>query len=129
MNNASRYFHLLIAMSFFSSLFGCKKSSQAPSAKPVTSRYQFEQSENTACFSCRHVIKGSAPILYVTHDADDGGWQFLCGGDHTEEDAMIVCMGEVVKIDPSVNELHAIPEGTGATRETRGGAWKTFKRR
>ena len=123
-----RPFTLLIAMGIFSSLFGCKKPFDTSASNSDSSRYQFEQPENTACFSCRHVIKGGEPILYVTHDADDGGWQFLCGGDHTEDDAMIVGMGEVVKMDPSVNELHKIPEGVGATRERRGGTWTTFRK-
>ena len=87
---------LLITMGIFSTLFGCKKGTNIAASKPDPSRYQFEQPENTACFSCRHVIKGSAPILHVTHDADDGGWQFLCGGDHTEDDAMIVGMGDLL---------------------------------
>jgi hypothetical protein len=115
-------------MGIFSSLFGCKKPSNTAASTPEPSGYQFEQPENTACFSCRHVIKGSAAILYVTHDADDGGWQFLCGGDHTEDDAMIVGMGEVVKMDPSLNELHEMPEGVGATREKRGGTWTMFRK-
>jgi hypothetical protein len=115
-------------MGIFSSLFGCKKPSGDLDAEKGSSRYQFEQPENTACFSCRHVIKEGAPILYVTHDADDGGWQFLCGGDHIEDDARIVGMGEIVKIDPSVNELHEMPEGVSATREKRGGTWTMFRK-
>lgn len=115
-------------MGMFTSLFGSKKPSDNSDSKLDPARYQFEQPENTACFSCRHVIKKGAPILYVTHDADDGGWQFLCGGDHTEDDAMIVGMGEVVKMDPSVNELHEMTEGVGATREKLGGTWMTFRK-
>lgn len=34
---------------------------------------------NTATITCRHIIDGSLPILYVSHDEDDGMWQFLCG--------------------------------------------------
>ena len=85
--------------------------------------YQFAQPENTACLSCVHVMREGAPILHVTHDADDGGWQFLCGADHGEDDAM----GEVVALDPSVNALHEMPEGIGAFRETAGGEWKPFR--
>jgi hypothetical protein len=52
----------------------------------------------------------------------------LCGGSHIEDDAMIVGMGEVVKIDPSVNELYDMPEGVCATRDKLGCAWEPFKR-
>lgn len=89
--------------------------------------YQFEQPMNTACFTCTHVVRESAEILHVTHDADDGGWQFLCGRDHAAADAMILCMGEIVEIDPSVNALFEMPDGVGASRETRIGEWKPFK--
>jgi hypothetical protein len=88
---------------------------------------QFEQLENTACFTCRHVVRESAEILHVTHYADDGAWQFLCACDHAAEDLLIVGMGEIVQIDPSVNALYEMPEGVGASRETRTGEWKPFK--
>ena len=68
-------------------------------------------------------------VLYVTHDADDGCWQFLCGGEHTTEDAVVVGMGEIVRIDPSVNDLFEMPEGLGANREEVNGEWKPFKAR
>lgn len=88
--------------------------------------YQFSEPENTACFSCRHIFHESADILTVTHDAD-GGWQFLCGGEHTEADAMIVGMGEVVKVDPSVNALFEMPEGIRAYRDAPGAEWKPYR--
>ena len=102
-------------------------ASQLQVTESDASSYQFAEPESTACFTCKHVVKEGAEILYVTHDVDDGGWQFLCSGNHTEDDAMILGMGEVVQIDPSVNGLYEMPEGVGANRETRNGEWKPFK--
>ena len=41
-------------------------------------------------------------ILYISHD-EDGSWQFLCGGNHREEDARIVSLADILKIDASVS--------------------------
>ena len=114
-------------MGILSSLFGCKKPHDHPVTKSESAGYEFSEPKNTACFTCRHIVKDGAVILHVTHDADDGGWQFLCGGDHTEADAMILGMEEIVRIAPSVNGLHKMPEGVGASRVTRDGEWKPYK--
>lgn len=57
------------------------------------------------------------------HDDDDGSWQFLSEDSVTSEDAMIVCLEEIVKRDPSVNELFNLPTGQMATREFVGAKW------
>jgi len=91
--------------------------------------YKFSESTNTACFVCSHVLEENAPILYVTHDEDDGVWQFLCGGEnHETQHARIVALGEIAKIDLSINELYDMPLGVGASRESINGQWKPFKK-
>jgi hypothetical protein len=63
-------------------------------------------------FTTRQVIEGAEPILHVTHDFDDHGWQFL-GGDAREEDAKIIALHEAVELDPSVLQLaDLLPVGT-----------------
>lgn len=57
--------------------------------KKQTLSFPFDDQQNTACFVCCHVLEGQ-PILYVSHDKDDGMWQFLCGSNHDMEDARIV---------------------------------------
>ena len=57
---------------------------------------------NEACITCRHILEEHQPILYIKRD-DDGGYQFLCGGNHhTESDARVVGIGEIVKIDEKI---------------------------
>jgi len=74
--------------------------------RPIrVSDYQFEQPRDTACITCSHVISDGAPVLFVTHDADDGGWQFLSGAEHDIEDATVIGMGSVVDMDPTLNGL------------------------
>jgi hypothetical protein len=68
-------------------------------------------------------VEGSRPVLHVTHDEDDGGWQFLCGDVHELEDARVVCLGCMASADRSLAELADLPLGWCADRETAGSPW------
>ena len=74
--------------------------------------------------SLRSIVFGGAPILHVTHDADDHGWQFLDGGDVVMEDAAVVCLNEIVKLDPTVVEVADLPPGWAAWREAKDAPWQ-----
>ncbi len=90
--------------------------------------FKFNEPENTACIVCNHVLDNQHPILYVTHDEDDGGWQFLCGqDDHTQDDAKIISLKQVVEIDQTINELYDLPLGIGVMRNDVKSKWFTFK--
>lgn len=91
-------------------------------------RYNFSDPENTACMTCSHVLNQKLPILYVTHDEDDGMWQFLCGAEeHTPEHAKVIGLGEAVGLDQSLNELNEMPLGVGAERKSTNDKWQPFK--
>lgn len=94
--------------------------------KENNSDYLFKDAPDTACFTCRHIVTEGRAILSVTHDQDDT-WQFLCGEDHVEEDAKIISLKQITAIDPSLNELHAMPQGVGAEREKKNAEWKPYK--
>ena len=86
--------------------------------------WTFDEAENVACFTLRQIMIDGAPILYVVHDEDDHGWQFLTGENVTSEDAMIVSMREIVEHDPTLLEIGAMPPGHRATRVAVGEPWK-----
>ena len=97
--------------------------------KKETSRpaFLFADPENTACFTCDHVINKSRPILLVTHEQEDGSWMFMCGkDDHETTNYKIVGLMEIVKIDNSINALHDMPLGCGADRETIKDKWNGY---
>ena len=75
-------------------------------------------------FTSHQVMRRELPLLLVTHDSDDGAWQFLNG---TETDdaanAMLVHPEHVVEVDPSVAELTDLPEGWMAWRESASDSW------
>jgi hypothetical protein len=70
-------------------------------------------------------MEGRRPILTVYHDADDGLWQFLDGRDSpNEKDAVILCLKEVLELDPSVKELADLPLGWVAWRKRSSDPWQ-----
>jgi len=60
---------------------------------------------NEACITCSHILEENKPILYIKRD-DDGGYQFLCGANnHSESEARVVGIGEIVKIDGKIRTM------------------------
>lgn len=86
--------------------------------------WPFDDPENVATMTVRQVTHGGQPILLVSHDADDGMWQFLTGGPVEMVDAMIVSLREVYQIDPSIAELADLPLGWQAWRSSAGEPWQ-----
>lgn len=87
------------------------------------SSFPFDDAPNTASIVCRHVLESDAPILYVSHDEDDGIWQFLCGRQHETDDARLVSLKWVFDHDPSVRLLKNMPCGCFAERESVQDKW------
>ncbi len=86
--------------------------------------WPFEQPRDSAAISLRSIVSGGAPILYVAHDQDDHGWQFLGLEDAPESDACLIALDEVVALDRSVLELADLPPGWCAWRPDRRSPWE-----
>jgi hypothetical protein len=80
--------------------------------------------DQQAVFTIKQVVYERKPILYVVHDKE-GDWQFLSDSDVRVSDAMIVTMSEILDLDPSLEKVLWIPEGTEARRESVNGEWVT----
>lgn len=94
----------------------------------LTMEYKFDAPENTACFVCDHVMHRQRPILFVTHEKEDGYWQFLCGQmDHTDANIKIISLRQATDIDQSINDLYEMPLGIGAERKSVQDKWEPFK--
>ncbi len=92
------------------------------------SEYRFREKENTACFTCDHVMNKEKPILFVSHDSVDSSWQFLCGIDgHTDSNIKIISLKQATELDSTINDLFEMPEGLCAERESIGAKWKIFR--
>jgi hypothetical protein len=86
-------------------------------------KWPFEATRNTAAITTRQVLEGE-PVLQVTHDADDGGWQFLCGTTDDTADGRVVGLGEMCDRDATLLELADLPEGWQAWRDRPGAQWR-----
>jgi len=74
----------------------------------------------------RQVMHENWPVLLVTHDADDGGWQFVNGWGDTDgsQSGMVVHVEHVLDLDPSLSALSDLPLGWRAWRESIAHDWK-----
>ena len=81
-------------------------------------KFSFKEEPNVQVMTCVHVLDHDAPILYVTHDEEDGMWQFLCGTTHKTEEGRIVSLKNMFDKDQSVGLLRDLPCGYSATRES-----------
>ena len=95
----------------------------------MESVFPFDELPNVAVFTTAPVLERRLPILLVTHDADDGGWQFLCGTTNEEDDARIVALSTILRIDPTVAEVAELPPGWRTWREGVGQPWQRSPRR
>ena len=85
--------------------------------------FKFKEKRNVAVYTLRQIFDFNKPILLVSHNIEDGAWQFLTGEAASIEDAMIVGLDEIVKHDQSLNELFDLPKGWEAKRKYIGGKW------
>lgn len=95
------------------------------STDPASSlfNWKFSDPPHTGVYVSKAVHSGDEPITYVSHDADDGAWQFL--GDSMAEDGegVLSCFHHLVDDDPTLNDLADLPLGSWAERATPEDAW------
>lgn len=85
--------------------------------------YKFLDDKNTIAITTKKIVSRQSEILLVSHDEDDGMWEFLDGEDVCEENAIVVSMFEMSQIDESINELYDLPLGWIAYRENKTTEW------
>ena len=88
--------------------------------------WKFPNSPHSTAYLSQTVQAGIEPVVYVSHDADDGAWQFL--GDSMSEGGgpVISCLHHPIDNDPSLKELHDLPLGWVAERDKPGDPWKRY---
>jgi hypothetical protein len=89
--------------------------------------FPFDVPPETPVIVCKRVAAGKA-VLEVAHD-DDGSWQFLCGGDHSDEKdakdgATVMPFAELFALDSSLAALADLACNEAAQRSKKGAAWK-----
>jgi hypothetical protein len=92
--------------------------------------WPFEDLPNVAVFTTRAVVEQEAWIQYVSHDKDDGAWQFHDNLAHAaiEEDVKVVSLKNIYQKDPTIGELADLPIGWCAWRESPKSPWKKYQK-
>ncbi|OKL41087.1 hypothetical protein [Pontibacter flavimaris] len=92
-------------------LFGFGKKKAQPAKR-------FEEPLHSAVFTTSFVLEEKKPITHVSHDADDGAWQFFSDDEleDFESVARVVGLGEIIKLDDSILALADMPAGYFAYR-------------
>lgn len=87
--------------------------------------FKFYEERNLGVFTTKQTFEGD-PILYVYHN-DDGDWQFHTSLEPETGDAMIICLEEITKLDPTINELYHLQFGWRAWRKSKEDEWEYEK--
>lgn len=88
--------------------------------------WKFSDPPHTGAYLSKAVHTGAEPITYVSHDEDDGAWQFL-GDSMTDSGGVLVCLHHPLDCDPSLTELADLPVGWCAERSKPGEPWTRYK--
>ncbi len=81
--------------------------------------------KNIVVFTTKYIIEDKSLITTVVHDIE-GDWQFFGNeNDTSNESARIISLGEILGIDPSIEEVLWIPEGSRALRTQKDQQWTT----
>jgi hypothetical protein len=86
--------------------------------------WPFDDPPNLATITTRGVIDGAEWIASVSHDEDDGGWQFLGPRGARMDEAIVVALRRVWERDESIGELSDLPEGWTAWRDGPDEPWQ-----
>lgn len=97
-----------------------------PATAKVVSAWSFVEPYNLGVFTTAKVLTGE-PILMVTHDREDGGWRFLTGATEAPDQGRRVPLLELVRRDPTLNEIGDLPLGGMAVRDSRRDRWQRIE--
>ena len=85
--------------------------------------WKFPDPPHTVAYLSETVHMGTEAVTYVSHDAEDGAWQFL--GDSMSDGGgpLVSCLHHPIDNDASLKELADLPLGWYAKREAPGEPW------
>lgn len=95
------------------------------SADPSSSlfNWKFPDPPHTRVFLSNAVHSGAEPVTYVSHDFEDGAWQFLGDSMSGGNLPLVSCFHHPIDRDRSLEELADLPLGWWAERAAPGQPW------
>ncbi|WP_246797479.1 hypothetical protein [Burkholderia perseverans] len=94
-----------------------------------SNQWAFNDLPNVAVIVNLKILRGQEWIAYVSHDSDDGAWQFHTSSQEppTEGEVAVVSLESIVRIDCTIADLADLPFGWHAWRDSKGEPWKRAK--
>jgi hypothetical protein len=93
----------------------------------VNYNWPFLDPPNTAVITTVPILNRQASVQYVTHDHEDGAWQFHHLRQHGEpasvKDAAVISLGNMLRLEPRIAELSDLPLGCHAWRDSEHAPW------
>ncbi|WP_199884110.1 hypothetical protein [Anaerosinus massiliensis] len=89
----------------------------------IDEKWLFEDGKNVMVMTTKNIIKNHTAIVYVSHDEEDGMWQFHDGLDVDMNDAMLVSLEEIITLDSELMKLYDLPIGWIAWRDNKDSVW------
>ncbi|MCA8915538.1 MAG: hypothetical protein KDB90_09010 [Planctomycetes bacterium] len=86
--------------------------------------WPFVDEPDVSVLTTRQIIEQGAPIMCVTHDLEDGMWQFLHSDEVDEGDVLLVTLESVLALDAALGELWDLEPGWLAARESAEEGWE-----
>jgi len=83
--------------------------------------FKFYEERNLGVYTTKQAFEGD-PILFVYHNKD-GAWQFHTSSSPNLDDAILVGLEQITKLDPTVNEIYHLQYGWYAWREHPDAEW------
>ncbi len=86
-------------------------------------KWAFSDLPSARAYLSQTVLDGTEPVTYVSHDADDGAWQFLGESMADGGGPVLACLHHPIDADSSLLELADLPIGWYAERESPAHPW------
>jgi hypothetical protein len=84
--------------------------------------FKFYEQRNLGVYTTKQAFHGD-PVLYVYHNSD-GDWQFHTTPDPEPAGAILVCLEELTKLDPTLNGIYHLDYGWRAWRTSKESPWE-----
>lgn len=93
-------------------------------------QWPFADPPNVLVFTTVSIADCQTWVHYVTHDEEDGAWQFhpVSNSPPSESDAAVISLAHMLKIEPRIAELADLPTGWHAWRDTPEAPWQRAPR-
>ncbi len=86
--------------------------------------FKFREEKDLEVLVAANAIDNQKPILNAIHE-HQGKWQFLTGD--IPEKMKLISLEELIKTDPTINELYDLEYGEAAERDEKGSEWFKYK--